>query len=540
MSYLHVTPARAAFWVKLPPFGSIILIATYLGFILGLEFTNNDYPGAQHYQALGLRAGWLAVSQIPLIVLLAGKNNLIGLFTGVGYERLNVYHRWVSRGLLILATMHFGFQSTGWNKYGLMPLEWDTDTCPPTGIAAYAILLFINFANLAPTRNLSYDFFVAQHVVTFFGFIVAIMIHLPTTALYTRVYIWIPIGLYLFDRTVRTVRYAINNISPGNATLIALDDTATKIQVSNKRIHKWSPGAHILLSIPRFGVLQSHPATILSTPSSHNGDLVFILRAHRGFTRRILNGATTSMTLPKTNLDSAMQQSYIAFVDGPYYSSHSDFAYFDTVALIAGGTGVTFTLSALLNLAERASSQKFPVRRIDFTWLIKKVDYISWIAKELQIAHEQLKSAGIEINIRGFVTGATGVARVSHSMEQEKQQDEGKESYCYQKNGQLLDRIEPHEERDINLDGPVPKTMVPASASIQLPSAEFILGRPNLMHLLNKSIVDAEGETAIGACGPLGLVTAVRTAVVKISDDRAVHKGTGAQGIYLHVESLYS
>ena len=125
-------------------------------------------------------------------------------------------------------------------------------------------------------------------------------------------------------------------------------------------------------------------------------------------------------------------------------------------------------------------------------------------------------------------------------MEQEKQQDEEKEGHSCLKNVQLLNRVDPHEERDINFVGPMPKTMVPASASIQLPSAEFTLGRPNLIRLLNKSIVDAEGETAIGACGPLGLVTAVRTAVVKISDDRAVHKGTGAQGIYLHVESLFS
>jgi len=30
----------------------------------------------------------------------------------------------------------------------------------------------------------------------------------------------------------------------------------------------------------------------------------------------------------------------------------------------------------------------------------------------------------------------------------------------------------------------------------------------------------------------------VRTAAARISDERAVHKGTGAQGIYVHVEGF--
>lgn len=48
----------------------------------------------------------------------------------------------------------------------------------------------------------------------------------------------------------------------------------------------------------------------------------------------------------------------------------------------------------------------------------------------------------------------------------------------------------------------------------------------------------AEGEMGVFACGPLGLSTGIRNTVAKISDERAVHKGTGAEGIYLHVESF--
>jgi hypothetical protein len=39
-------------------------------------------------------------------------------------------------------------------------------------------------------------------------------------------------------------------------------------------------------------------------------------------------------------------------------------------------------------------------------------------------------------------------------------------------------------------------------------------------------------------CGPSGLVHSTRNAAVKISDERSVHKGTGAQGIYVYAEAF--
>ena len=187
--------------------------------MLALEFNDNSVAGAQHYTALGVRAGWLACAQLPLLILLIGKNNLIGMVTGVGYERLNVLHRWVARVMLLMATLHFGYQAFGWNQYGLLQLEWNTDTCPPTGIAAYAILLWLNLSTLAPFRHMAYEFFVVQHIVSFFGFIIALAIHLPAT--YARVYLYIPSALYLVDRLVRAARLAYNNRRLARASLEA-------------------------------------------------------------------------------------------------------------------------------------------------------------------------------------------------------------------------------------------------------------------------------------------------------------------------------
>lgn len=506
-TYLQLTPAQLhSFGIKMPPFGSIFLITVYFVFILALELSNMDVEGAQHYQALGVRAGWLAIAQVPWLVLLAGKNNLVGLVSGISYERLNIYHRWVARGLLLLATMHFGFQSHGWNIYGLMQMEWATDTCPPTGIAAYALLLWMNLSTLAPVRKLSYDIFVAQHIITFFGFIIAIMMHLPTTALSTRVYIYVPIALYLLDRTIRTGRYIWHNVpAPARATLESLDGQATRVVLSNCRLKSWTAGSHVLLAIPRLGLAQSHPATIVSTPSSHDGNLVFMLRTHKGFTRTILKAVQE---------DSA--RSYLALVDGPYGGSNLPFTCFDTVLLLAGGTGVTFTLSVLLGVAEQATSRKLPLRTVFFVWVIKKRRYLSWIVQELQLALEKLDSVGIEVRVSVFVTDEDLLVDGTPQVMSASEADVGEK-------GKAADRLEVNVNED---------------TADSIASAQMHAGRPSLDAIIWNALTPAQGETGIGVCGPISLSADVRRTVVKISDERAVHKGTDAQGIYLHVESF--
>ncbi len=311
-TYAQYTLRRSKF-LKIPPVGTISLLMAYLAWVLLLEFVNNNVDGAQHYTSLGIRAAWLGVAQVPLLILLAGKNNLIGAITGVSYDRLNVLHRWVSRMLLLLITFHMLFLHVSWNKYDLGPLEYSTDSCIPTGWAGYAILIWMNISTIAPIRNFSYEVFVVQHIIIFFGFIIGVMMHLPSTALYSRVYIYIPIGLYLLDRTIRSTRYAWNNIRPGRATLTALEGGVTKVCIQSKAIRKWSPGSHVFLSIPKFGIGQSHPATIASVPSSNNGDLVFILKGHRGFTSRLHKSATSSATslLPASSKESSTAASIV-------------------------------------------------------------------------------------------------------------------------------------------------------------------------------------------------------------------------------------
>lgn len=62
--------------------------------------------------------------------------------------------------------------------------------------------------------------------------------------------------------------------------------------------------------------------------------------------------------------------------------------------------------------------------------------------------------------------------------------------------------------------------------------------RPDLEEFIRYPVEAATGETCVAVCGGKSLSGRVRNIVAKMSDDRAVHKGSGAQGIMLHVEEF--
>ncbi|KAI9845268.1 MAG: hypothetical protein M1838_001815 [Thelocarpon superellum] len=564
-TYYQITPSSSK-WIRIPPFGIILLLLTYLGYILGLEFYNVDIAGAQYWQARGLRAAWISVAQLPLLILLAGKNNLIGYAVGLSYERLQVFHRWIARIMLLTATFHGGFQSYGWNQYGVLQIEINTDTCIPTGFATWMILVWMVFSSFAPIRNFRYEIFLVQHIISWIGFVVAIFYHIPSTALSARIYVYIAIGFFGLDRLTRLARYGINNVKPGRATLASLPGEVTKIRVHASRVKRWSPGQHVFLSLPSLGMGQSHPATIASTPTSHDGDLVFILRAHRGFTLRCLrqaNSASSSTTsllpkaeatldpLPSTSTPPT-EETHTALIDGPYGGSHSDFGAFDTAVLIAGSTGITFTLPILLNLAHRASSRTpLPLRRVVFMWMIKSRAYTAWIRDELSHAAKALHDAGIELEVKIHVTcdpsfsdsdSPSGMSGVKAGCTCAHTSTDG--PCCCDTSKSPTEKIDAVAATTTTT--PTTITTLTSSPSSggrggsddELAHATYASGRPALRADLWRILDRADGETGVAVCGPLGLSSAVRRAVAVLSDHRGAAKGTGAQGVYLHAEGF--
>jgi predicted ferric reductase len=70
---------------------------------------SSSFPGPTYYQFLRYfanRVGTLSFANTPLLISLAGRNNILTSLTGWSFDTFQRYHRWVARIVLLEATAH--------------------------------------------------------------------------------------------------------------------------------------------------------------------------------------------------------------------------------------------------------------------------------------------------------------------------------------------------------------------------------------------------------------------------------------------------
>ncbi|KAL9613537.1 MAG: hypothetical protein Q9167_001922 [Letrouitia subvulpina] len=615
--------SRFLHWTT-PVLGRALLVGIEFTLVLVLCFYQLNPHDQWQWEDIGYRTGFIATAQLPLIVVLAGKRNIIGYVSGLSYERLNWLHRWTARILFVTVTIHMGFWFTDWARYDYIRVKLTTDAVVKRGFAAWCILLWIVISTLAPARRWNYELFVVQHVITFIGFFVSVFLHLPSQL---RVWVWVSIGLFLLDRFVRaSVAISINlsvrsrgrwRISwASKATFKLLAPDVTRIIIQNPPV-EWKAGQHMFLSCQSIAPLQSHPFTIASLPQ--DGRLEFLVKSKKGGTKRFFRYAKKNLRLPLSRKDPNQGHEVVVSLEGPY-GSIRPLRQFDSVFLIAGGSGSTFTtplareivshwtkhLTANLN-SSHSSALKCPdavTRYIRFVWIIKSRKQYGWFSDQIwgmaKDVH-RLKEAGhdVEIDIRIYVTcedpleasetekkGSSDVGVVYSEVEDINlgaslssiaklptvEESWGGSTYSASSasktenatriscgpDGTCCCRKPPEDEDEISslpwqckcnggnantgksslfkktmTDRPLTPTRTSAHSDIAL-----LCGRPCPKDLIRETLEQALGESAVVVCGPQEMLIDVRQSVVSLSDERAVHKGSGAQGIYLHTESF--
>jgi predicted ferric reductase len=171
------------------------------------------------------------------------------------------------------------------------------------------------------------------------------------------------------DRLIRLIRLVVFNhsyfgLKKGSGTMDASVELLSPHLV-RLRLHRpphlhWSPGQTAYLIMPDVSTIpfEAHPFTIASFDTTrgetqgdvipiievkevpgenepHWKELVFIIDVHGGFTKNLRDVAEKTGKVK-------------VFVDGPYGKS-PDLTDYDTSVLIAGGSGVSFTLPLLLD-----------------------------------------------------------------------------------------------------------------------------------------------------------------------------------------------
>ncbi|KAJ4381369.1 ferric-chelate reductase Frp1 [Didymella sp. IMI 355093] len=293
--------------LRLPTIGRTSLVLANVVVLLVLCFYGLNLTDQFSKESVGFRCGVVTIGQLPLILLLSGKNNVIGCLTGISYERLNWLHRWTARCMLLTATIHMGYFLSVWAPYNYFPTQLKQNKLVWRGLAAWCVLVWINFSSSTPIRGWNYELFVVQHVASFAVFLGFVYIHAPPEL---QSYVWVAVAIFFFDRVFRGLRFLYANVSlfhPSSkqegfltckAEFTALPHDITRITIRNPPI-SWTPGQHVFLSCQGIAPLQNHPFTIASIPE--DGKMEFLVKAQSGGTRRFFKHAQKSQGLAETS-----------------------------------------------------------------------------------------------------------------------------------------------------------------------------------------------------------------------------------------------
>lgn len=144
------------------------------------------------------------------------------------------------------------------------------------------------------------------------------------------------------------------------ATFTPLTSDGVKITIPTRM--RWQAGQHVFLRVPAISLLDNHPFTVASVTQDDReyNDLVLVFKPHKGFTRRVFD---ISRTRPDT--------SYKAFLDGPYGGLCRKLEAFETVLMIAGGSGITPIVSHLQQLVQKIQKGEALTKDIRIVWTVK-------------------------------------------------------------------------------------------------------------------------------------------------------------------------
>lgn len=384
----------------LPSNGTSIVVLAFLGLNLFYCSYNMEFTGANIF-VLADRWGLMFVANLPLLYLLAAKNQPLKFLTGRSYESLNIFHRRLGELLCFQALIHalamtgtwyFFIRPTGrldFTQYILLPVIY-------FGLGAFFAYEILYLTSLGSFRQRFYEIFLGLHVVLQALALIFVYFHHPVG----QIYVGVALFIFLSDRLI--FRLFVKSTTMTTSAKILEDGETVKLsttfdinQGAKSILSGWDPTDHVFVTATALGknhTLMAHPFTIASsapTSSSTSATLELLIRAQAGFSRDLLNYVHRHNSLSLR-------------LDGPYGSSHARHLLENSnvAVLIAGGSGIAVAWPLIMHLIHLASSDvELPTRskqQVVLIWVIHQDTHVSWLSSS-QIAAARAK--GVEIII---------------------------------------------------------------------------------------------------------------------------------------------
>ncbi|KAG8906458.1 hypothetical protein FRC01_008013 [Tulasnella sp. 417] len=234
------------------------------------------------------RSGWLVIVQTPLVVSLGSKNSLVGFFLGRGYEKINLFHRWMGALMFVASLYHVIGYIILWIRRNVEARQSATHL---DAWAAFGGFSLIAVFSLPVFRRSSYRLFLHAHWVGYVTYLIAICYHVEE-ALYWVLATFFVLGLDYICRLFKS-HYATVTLTP------LPDLQATRIEVPHLT-RGWKAGQHVRVraftfKLGWFAVAEAHPFTIASVSETRNGQgVVLYVKSAGDWTKKLYDVASDS------------------------------------------------------------------------------------------------------------------------------------------------------------------------------------------------------------------------------------------------------
>lgn len=420
----HVTRLQVTILLIL---SSYLLVLSFIGITYKTWITPvSSSPGLYNTRSsLGPfadRIGVLAYALTPLSILLASRESLLSLITGVPYQSFMFLHRWTGYIILVQSSVH----TLGWviveaKLYQPQPSTWNSlagELYIQWGFVALGVLVLLwMLATPLGIKLTGYEVFRKVHYCLAMVYIGAIIGHWEQLQCFL-----IPgMLLWFFDRLGRAIRTGMLHyqwlpakakwgFKAAQAKVVHWNDekSGDVIRLDFEHTQQpWQVGQHFFLCFPEGSIWQSHPMTPLSMPVADKHGRVkhsYVIRAKGGETKKIAAIAAKKIAAlgdaPSLRDEKTIQRAEVStpiILTGPYGTDIVEDLTPDTnVLCIAGGTGITFVLPVLLKLVRE---QRTSNRRIGLVWAVRRDTDMKWVEIELDEIKETGCSHGVNVDV---------------------------------------------------------------------------------------------------------------------------------------------
>lgn len=424
------TRGQALYIVLISVLNIVLLVGPYVHHHPQSTFVS---LAAQELSIIGNRAGCMAMGNVVVLFIFAGRNNVLLYITDWSHGTYLLLHRWLGYWAVFHTVLHSVMLLGYYKVYGTYEAELAREYWR-WGIVGTVAVSALTLSSLLVVRQRLYEFFLASHVVLSLLFIIGYYYHIWFLYKYSWGYeIWIFIagGIWGVERLARLARMAWQGSRTATVTSIAdTEGEYLRIDIEGVRLDS----GVVYLCFPTLGwrFWETHPFSVAFS-SDHDINPPAPLSASKSDTSRddIVEKSTSTTTVtipPKNETNTTPTTTFLVRVrtgitarlatrtsnpqgtrltvllEGPYphdtsSSTAADLSHCTRLLYLAGGVGIT----ALLPHLRQSSSSSARTARL--VWSTRKAGLADALAPVLAGLTRGNVEVEVSVGVRADLDG---------------------------------------------------------------------------------------------------------------------------------------